>query len=75
MKLIVDGKAVEFKNDVKVLWDDESEDQLQLTATHEGIILDTFELDEAETEHQGESFYECKGTASLEIADLEEYCH
>ena len=46
MKVLIDGQEVECKNDVKIIWDGEEapEDDMQfhMTVTHEGIILDSF---------------------------------
>lgn len=50
MKVLIDGKEVEAKNDVKIIWegdflvdsetDEPRESELHLMANHEGIVLD-----------------------------------
>ena len=61
MKVLIDGKEVEVQNDVKIIWeqedDDENEQTLQLTATYEGLIGDVFDeegelIQTASIEHQ-----------------------
>lgn len=84
MRVLIDGKEVEVQNDIRVLWDgdfvdpnpdcgeftaqrDEFSGHLQMVATHEGIILDTFE------EHTPDE-HENRGTASMTVEDLSEFC-
>lgn len=74
MKLFIDGKEVEFQNDVKVVWDDEyPEDDMELhmAATHEGIILDRF----TRQDDSDETGLSVEATASLGIDDVDEFCH
>ena len=46
MRVLIDGEEIEVLNDVKILWDQEREEggvnNLQLTATFEGLIADEF---------------------------------
>jgi len=76
MKLIVDGKEVQFDNQVKVIYEDEfvgMDDrdrevygQLHVTLTHEGLIADLFEEDN--------DTQECDRTMCMETNDLIEQC-
>jgi len=50
MKVIIDGNEVECLNDVKVIYDDQMDEdenptQIHVTATYEGLIIDEFNND------------------------------
>lgn len=45
MKVLIDGVAVEVKNDIRIIYDLDQENkpiQLQVTANHEGLLYDVF---------------------------------
>jgi hypothetical protein len=69
MKVLIDGKEVECLNDVKVIWDDTPDDNMELhmAATGEGVILDVYGTDD-----NGGT---CEQTASLDTEDLVACCH
>jgi hypothetical protein len=69
MKVLIDGKEVECLNDVKVIWDDTPDENMELhmAATSEGVILDVYGTDD-----NGGT---CERTASLLTDDLGEICH
>ncbi len=47
MKVLIeiDGKPVSFQNDVKIIYDDEEDEQLHMTYTHEGLVEDLIHND------------------------------
>jgi len=80
MKLYVDGKEVDFKNDVKVVYDgvcvdmdidsgEETSGELHVTLTHEGQILD---LITTETTPDGDA--EVIGTHAEEYGEMAVRC-
>lgn len=72
MKVLIDGKEVECLNDVKVIWDNCPEDDMELhmAVTYEGIILDKFTV-----QNDSDETGLCQeGTASIENSELAEFC-
>ena len=45
VKLMIDGKKVPFQNDVKIIFDDEDDEQLHMTYTYEGLVEDLIQDD------------------------------
>lgn len=53
MKVFIDGKEIEVKNDVKIIWDhfiidedwEEEEVMVHLGVNHEGIVIDSVRSD------------------------------
>jgi len=81
MKLYVDGKEIEVKNDVKVVYDDVCIDmgddpeedimgELHATLTSEGLILD---LITTETTPDGDA--EVFGTYASQYGEMATWCH
>ena len=74
MIVLIDGNEVECNNDVKVIWDDEypeSDMELHVTVTSEGVILDRF----TRQDDSDETGLSMEATASMRIDDLDELCH
>ena len=73
MKVLIDGKEIPFKDDVKIIYDLENDDdtvektELHLNFTEEGVIGDVwFDIDNSENpvttcSHEVEDLIDCLG--------------
>ena len=77
MRVLIDGKFVHVENDVTIVYDDlifniedqESNAELHVRATHEGIIKDVWSVEEEEPE----SLLATSSTMAQEIVEDMEY--
>lgn len=52
MKVLIDGKEIEVKNDIRVIWDvplSDGEGHIQMVANHEGIVWDLYDAEGVES--------------------------
>ena len=72
-RVIIDGAEHDVMGDVKIIWEKKGEnedEQLHLTATSEGIILDKV-IDQ----HDSDDTLSFEATAGYEVEDLLELTH
>jgi hypothetical protein len=72
MKVLIDGNEIEVLNDIKVIWNDTPDEDMELhmAATCEGVILDRF----TRQDDSDETGLCLEATMSIDTEALDGFC-